>query len=521
MKKLLAMMLCVVMVFSLTACGGGSNGGGAAGENKLTIADGEWYGTDMYQNDSWQSCQSLIADTLFAIDPETGSLIDGVCTNLQVSDDGLTMTFDVPEGRYFATGEQLEPEDIKASLEYGSTCSPYADGYENIESIDIDGRQVTFHLSNFRSDLLYYLGECFIGILDKDQIDSMSKDELLWGAVPYGPYYVDEYEPGSYVTLKPNEGYTTDNPLVENKGKAKIDEIYVKFNTDDFTVIEELKSGDVDYWSSPTADGMEQLKDAEGINIVDRTYPCVDFMEINTNDSVFADEKVRQAFCLMLDREALAEFTNGMAKPAYAMIIDGVMYYSADAEETFKANYANNLEKGQELLKEAGWEMGDDGYLHKGSEKFSFTMYASNDTTRQLICQAMQEQVKGYGMEMNIESIDWNYVHEQIESDKYDTGIHSLEWMEPILIFDCCFDDPNAANNTDALYEASNECAAIVDDAARAEKVGQIQTEILFPEWNMIPVYQDVSKIVHTDKLQNYHIYQNGFFYVNDWEVAQ
>ena len=512
-------MLCVVMVFSLAACGGSESGGEAAGENKLVIADGEWYGTDMFQNDSWESCQSLIADTLFAIDPETGALIDGVCTNLVISEDGKTMTFDVPEGRYYATGEQLEPEDIKASLEWGTEVSPYADGYENIESIDIDGRQVTFHLTNFRSDLLYYMGECFIGIIDKDQLDSMSKDELLWGAVPYGPYYVEEYEPGSFVTLKPNEGYTTDNPLVENHGKAYIDEIYVKFNTDDFTIIEELKSGDVDYWSSPSADGMEQLKDEESVIIADKSYPEVAFMELNTNDSVFEDLKVRQALCLLLDRDNYCGFTSGMANPAYAMIIPGMMYFSQDAEDEFKANYANDADKAQALLAEAGWEMGSDGYLYKGSEKFSFTMYASTDTTRQLICQAMQEHLKGYGMEMNIEAIDWNYVHEQLESDKYDAGIHSLSWLEPILIFDCCFDDPNAANNCDALYDGSNDCAATIDDAERITKIGKVQTEVLFPEWNMIPLYCGVSKIAYNSRIQNLNILGNGFFYVNDWKV--
>lgn len=31
----------------------------------------------------------------------------------------MTATFNVPEGKYYATGEQVEPEDVVASLEYG------------------------------------------------------------------------------------------------------------------------------------------------------------------------------------------------------------------------------------------------------------------------------------------------------------------------------------------------------------------------------------------------------------------
>ena len=109
-----------------------------------------------------------------------------------------------------------------ASIEWGKEVSPYADGYSNIESMDVDGRTITFHLSEFRSDLLYYLGECFMGVIDKDQLDSMTQDELMWGAQPYGMYSIESYEPGSGVTLTVNEGYKTDNPLVENQGPAAI-----------------------------------------------------------------------------------------------------------------------------------------------------------------------------------------------------------------------------------------------------------------------------------------------------------
>ena len=129
-----------------------------------------------------------------------------------------------------------------ASIEWGKEVSPYADGYSNIESMETDGRNVIFHLTEFRSDLLYYLGECFMGVIDKDQLDSMSQDELMWGAVPYGMYSVDSYEPGTGVTLVANEGYKTDNPLVENKGAAAIKTVEVKFNNmEEFTMLEELK----------------------------------------------------------------------------------------------------------------------------------------------------------------------------------------------------------------------------------------------------------------------------------------
>ena len=127
---------------------------------------------------------------------------------------------------------------------------------------------------------------------------------------------------------------------------------------------------------------------------------------------------------------------------------------------------------------------------------------------------------KGFGYrsmnKMNIEAIDWNYVHEYLCANDYDTGIHSLEWAEPILILNCCFDDPNAANNSDAFYAAVEDAATTVDDQERSDKLGVIQIEMLHPEWNMIPIYSDVYYVAHSSALKGVNILQNGFIYWND-----
>ena len=156
-RELAVLLLVTAMILSLGACGGGTKDAGsadgstdAAGKDTFTLADGEWYGTDLYQQDSWSSGQTLIAGALFTLDQEGGDLLDGICTDLTAGENGLTLTMTVPESKYYAAGEQ---------------------------------------------------------------------------AVPYGMYSVESCEPGSGVTLAANEGYKTDNPLVENKGAPSIKNI--------------------------------------------------------------------------------------------------------------------------------------------------------------------------------------------------------------------------------------------------------------------------------------------------------
>ena len=96
MKKTLAFCMAAVMAgtlpLSMTALADGD------AKDTMVVIDSEWYGTDMFQQDGWESAQSLIADSLFTEDPKTGDLLDGICTDWKLSDDGLTATFNVPEG---------------------------------------------------------------------------------------------------------------------------------------------------------------------------------------------------------------------------------------------------------------------------------------------------------------------------------------------------------------------------------------------------------------------------------------
>ena len=178
-KKLLTTALIGVMLigmFSLSSCGKTSDGGGTPGggdREDLKVVDAEWYGIDVYQLDSSSNLQQLVSESLFEWDTDKNEIVDGTCTDWTVSEDGLTITFNVPDGMYYSTGEQVEPEDVKASIEHGQKVSPYADGYDNIKSIDIDGRQVTLHLSNYRSDMLYNFTSDFMCIRSEEHTSEL------------------------------------------------------------------------------------------------------------------------------------------------------------------------------------------------------------------------------------------------------------------------------------------------------------------------------------------------------------
>ncbi len=513
-KKLAVLVLALAMVLSMAACG---NDTSAEKDNtQLNIIDSEWRGLDTYQLDETAGAQRLNAEPLFQWDPETNTMVDNVCTDWQVSEDGKTATFNVPEGMTYSTGEQVEPEDVVASIQHGLDVSPYSDGYGNIESMEVDGRQVILHLTQFRSDMQYYFCAGFVTVIDKDELDTMTDEELMWECHPYGMYALAEngYISGSEVKLVKNEDFVCANPLVENQGAGHFENVSVRFNVEEFTQTEDLKAGNVDMLMSVSESQKMDLEAAGGFKLEDTTYPNIDYFEINTDSPIFSDINVRTALALSIDREALVDVVDGMIAPAYSMITESMQNYDANAAEWFKENLANDPERAKELLEESGWvDSNGDGIREKDGQTLSFTFLTWTSTTS--IPEAMSEQLKEVGFDMKIETMDSVYLYNTLEADDYDAGIEWKSWAEPMLIFDACYSDPNNPGNNDQHYADVKKAATTLDTDERTAMVGQIQMN-MFEHVSIIPWFSELSFTALNGDLQGYNVLADGTAPLND-----
>jgi len=536
MKRLLALIIATIMVLTMAVgCSSApasnesqpATSEGTTGRKTLTLYDSEWMGTDPFRCSSWYSSQNLISDSLFIQDPKDPSkLLPNICSDYKVSEDGKTIRLTFPEGLKFADGTPLGPEDFIASIKYGLEDSdgdgePDSDwgyGYTNIVSMEVDGQDVICYLSEYRSDLEYFLTQPFIGIISKKQLETMSRDELLWGALPYGLFYVDEYVPGSHVTLKPNPYYKTCNPLVENKGPSKLEYITVKMaDVETFTLNTAIKEGDIDILTGIDMEQYAELSMVDGINILDVTFPNIEYFELNQQSKHLSDIRVRKAIMKALDRDAMEVMCKGSFKPEYAMITPAMQNYSKEAEDYFKQNLANDIEGAKALLAEAGYKMGSDGYLYKDGEKLTFNFLARSSGTSVTVAQEMQLQLKEIGIDMTIDTIDWNYIYERINADDYDAGIETLGWGEPILILNYCYYDLNSKTEQGfkEYKELVEKCAHEPDSQKRTQLVRDIQMKI-FEDCAMVPLYSDVEYCAYRNDIEGLVVTESGGIYYND-----
>lgn len=238
-------------------------------------------------------------------------------------------------------------------------------------------------------------------------IDSLPVDDLYWNARIYGSYYVEELVQGDHVTLKANPYYKTNNPNIKNQGKPHVDRVVVRFMKDNFAIVQGLIAGQIDIASSYlTVDNLPELQAVDQLVVTAEKNAGIYSFIINPDFELFADENVRRALTLLIDRDMIYEQSNGTLFPAYNLVSDFAIGYSEEFTNWFQENYTSM--KGREeaiaLLAEAGWTDTDgDGLLDKDGQVFEFTLSEFNHDS--MFLNLLQIQLMDVGILMNIDPL--------------------------------------------------------------------------------------------------------------------
>ena len=412
----------------------------------------------------------------------------------------------------------MEPEDFIASVEYGKEVSEYADGYANIESMEVDGRKVIVHLSEYQADMEYNFESCFVGMIDKDEIESMSKDEMLWGCHPYGAYYLDEYEPGAYVVLKANPGYKTNNPFVENKGACPIQTIKVVFSGESFTFAEGIQNGEYDVLSQVPMEYYDELCANPDVTVTEASGAQIYYAEMNMTDPILSDINVRKAIIKGMSRDNLSAYMDETLTPAYSLILSKCLNYSDDAVNYYKENYDYDPDEANRLLDEAGWKDSDgDGIREKDGTKLSFTFDDRDTESAKAIGQSLQIDMKAIGIDMQITTQDWSYVNQDVNDGNFQMAYLGLGWSEPFLLLDMfCQRNAEATNpDPDGQAELVAEARKIVDFEDRTAAITEIQKKIM-DYCTLLPFADSTSYRVWRSEINGIKYTDNGGFWLND-----
>src|SRR5262249_13844966 len=143
---------------------------------------------------------------------------------------------------------------------------------------------------------------------------------------------------------------------------------------------------------------LNSVKDT-GVNQLQRATQVL--LYLNTSNTLFRDQRVRQALSLGVDREAItSEQFAGTATPSSSPAAPGTWAYADqyDVQES-------GLARARQLFQEAGWvQSPTTGVLTREGQEFRFTIRVDNDPVRFAVANAISTQLATLGVRASVSS---------------------------------------------------------------------------------------------------------------------
>ena len=516
MKRTLILMLVLVMTLSLlTACGEGqTESTDSTPEDTQTSGPQEQYlNTYVSKDPSTLDCARFLSlidrEILHSITEPLTRIQDGLVTaagaeSWDVSEDGLTYTFHLREN-YWEDGQPVTAEDYAYALRRQADPA-------NAWSFASD----FFSIVNFEA---VYNGEAedsTLGVAAQDEVTLMitlsapnpaflsmvdifpcrQSDVEAHGdaygseagtVLSCGPFKLDSWLHNSQLDFSRNDQYwDQENVALDRYTKLVIE--------DEGAQMASLENSSVDYADVNMQEYAARFDTREDMYKQEMPTDRTVMVVFNCQDSVFSNEKIRQAFSLALDRDLIIQITNGgMGAPAYGLVptvcyVGGTNYRQA-APEPLKA-LAETVSDPRALLIAGMEEAG------LGSDPAALTMsFTYNDTsatgrTDAEVYQQMWRDALGVNVEIDfnesglasirageyqIGSVGWGSTYEPLfQLSRWSTGGQSF-WV----------------NEDYAALVA--EGSASLDDNLRLEKYRQAE-ELLVTSAAISPVYYNASR---------------------------
>ena len=296
----------------------------------------------------------------------------GLAESWEMAADGLSWNFKLRKGVPFQNGEEFIAEDIKfaidqtmiipeapASYKKQFLCCIMEDGLEVVND-----HEFTVSMSKPQIFLDWDLTDAQgnLGVpVDKSHYDAVGEDEYARNPIHTGVYQWTDHLKGDFIEMSYwGEHWREGVPLWES--------VLIKTIPEESTRIAALKAGEVDV-TNLSRERVTEIEEA-GFRVYPRPGQAVIgfYFHQMWEDVPWADERVRKAMNIAIDREEIVEFIfAGRGSPGivYPMPLSGEVYGGWDRWGPKKDHYPYAPDEARALLEEAGY-----------SDGFSITMHS-------------------------------------------------------------------------------------------------------------------------------------------------
>jgi peptide/nickel transport system substrate-binding protein len=479
--------------------------------------------------------EARVLESLYYRSPDTLEFTPLLATDKQISDDGLTITFQLRKGVTFSDGSPFTADDVVFTYDWIMNskvdCPRERQGMERVKSVTkTNDYEVVFQFKE-----PYFLSfelAATEGILSKAFYSQYTPEEfnnsvgLLIGTGPYRLASPKEWKPTTgKIELQRNERYWGLAPSFDRL-------VYYQVESEATEVVM-LGNGDLDILGLTPQQYRLLLQRPEitaRTNHYEYTSPIAGYSFIAWNEkkngkpSIFADKRVRQALTMLTDRQGICDtIWLGYATPA-AGPFNPLSKQSDPSLEDWKYDPG----KAKALLASIGFaDRGNQGVLTLADgTPLSFRMsYGSKNETSDRVMKFIKDCYARAGVAMELDPVDWTIMEQRLKTRDFDAI--SLSWSAGIEddIYQM-FDSSQMENQADDFMSyvnpepdaAIHSARTTVDEGKRMELWHQCQ-RILHEDQPYTFLMTPKALRFFDKRIQGVHKSKTGLNFVQDWNI--
>jgi len=503
-----------VLGLTLAACGGG---GGSDDESSSTSDEptgqpGGEYNAYMseptflapsskcYESEC-SKVLDMVNDPLVTTDFKTGELVyDGLAENIE-SEDNVTWTVTLKEGRTFHNGEPVDAEAFERAWTWTSDPKNAAETAGFMSHIEGAGEgktlkgfkvvdDTTFEVtlsgpfSQFGQQMSY--APAFVPIAQACLDDIKGCNEEPIGT---GPYMMDgAWQHNKGITVSKWDDYAGDQPVTA-------DTVNFKMYTTPEAAFRDFQNGGLDVFDMAYAPDLYLEAQGQYGEFIEEPTSSLTYLGFPTTKAPFDNPQVRQAISMSIDRQQIVDqVLNGLYYPSTDIVTPPIPGSRDDA-----CDYCTyDPEQAKQLLEEAGVD----------PEGETLTFYFNADAGHDQWVEAAARQVQdNLGFDYELEAQEWAQYLKFLDQKSF-TGPFRLGWS---------LDYPSPENyirpivGTGGDSNYSGYSNSEVDDLLKQgdeaesldEAIGFYQQadDVALEDMPIIPMWSGSTAIVHSDNV--------------------
>lgn len=391
---------------------------------------------------------NMTARPLTAYDADW-KLVCLACTELPTVENGKARVIDLPDGKKgmevdvelrdlrWGDGVPVTTKDVAFTLEVGKhplSGVASSEGFKRVLKLDVkDDRRFTMTIDRVTFDynssaLLLLPAHIEKPIFEANPAEYRNKTaydtQSTNPGLAFGPYRIVEIVSGSRITLEQNSTWTGEKPYFKR--------IVVKIIENTAALEANLLSGGVDYVLGELGLSLDQAiafekRHGAKYNVVYKPALIWEHIDVNLDNKLLADKRVRQAMLLAIDRKAISEkLFDGKQPIAHGGISDLDPMFSPTARQ-----YNYDPPAAKKLLDEAGFStIRNNVRQNAAGERLSIELgTTAGNRVRELVAQVIQSQLRQVGIEVRIKAEPPRLFFEVMNRRNYN-GLGMYAWVQ-------------------------------------------------------------------------------------------